>query len=480
MKKWGLVLLILISATILRLWMLNGGDVTDDEKHYIIDSQRLLNKDPYIAIRYHPSRHPEPSIGHPFLYQIEQAFIFRYFGLSVYTSRLPNAISGIAIVAVLFLFTKQLGGRVATLAAFFAAIIPLAVRYSRNAQIDTVFALWITVAALSIWRHLSGGRKYWLLIAGVSAGFTISTKLNGIYVTLMIILLLTFTNGEELTKKFIWRVTREFLWVMIPTGIILFLLNDPRAYLDGIINPSFDAYNFFSKEFFTQRLPFLFSPRSILVFFKVNFLLLSPGFLLAAVAAFYFLIFKTKSMVRRFLILWLIPFLNLFVIHGFGMDGAYGWVPFIPPVALAVSYWINGLQKKFSNLIVFGIVTLLLPFLFLYGLSFAALPFKDFPLNHNRTIKQNFYQETVEKINEITPKNGSVFFLPQLYYPLYALRPDISWSYSNQNLEDFDTYVVQDQGLLSSVANKVELIQTKKGFQDGEELTRFIFTRKLQ
>src|SRR3989344_8556650 len=130
MKKIGLPVLIVTIAVILRLWMLNGGDVTDDEKHYIIDAQRLLNKDPYIAIRYHPFRHPEPSIGHPFLYQIEQAIIFKLLGLSVYTSRLPNAISGIAIVIVLFLFTKQLGGRVATLAAFFAAILPMAVRYS--------------------------------------------------------------------------------------------------------------------------------------------------------------------------------------------------------------------------------------------------------------------------------------------------------------------------------------------------------------
>lgn len=478
MKKWGLVLLILITASILRLWMLNGGDITDDEKHYIIDAQRLLNKDPYIAIRYHPARHPEPSIGHPFLYQIEQAFIFKHLGLSVYTSRLPNALSGIAIVAALLLFTKQLGGRVAALAAFFVAISPMAVRYSRNAQIDTVFALWITVAALAIWRHIDGGSKYWLLIAGTCAGFAISTKLNGVYVVLMIILLLTFSKGEKLSKKFILRITREFLLVMIPSGIISFLLNDPRSYLNGIINPSFEAYNFFSKEFFTQRLPFLFSPRSIFAFVKVNFLLLSPGFLLATIAAFYFLIFKTKNIVCRFLILWLLPFLNLFIIHGFGMDGAYGWVPFIPPVALAVSYWINGLQKKVSNLIVFGIVLLLLPFLFLYGLSFAALPFKNFPLNHNRTIKQNFYQETVEKVNEITPKNGSVFFLPQLYYPLYALRPDISWSYSLADFEKFDVFVVDNPQLVESVKERVKILESREAFQDGQNLLRLIYVRK--
>lgn len=479
MKKWGLILLILTVATILRLWMLNGGDVTDDEKHYIIDAQRLLNKDPYIAIRYHTSRHPEPSIGHPFLYQIEQAFIFKFLGLSVYTSRLPNAISGIAIVALMFLFTKELGGRVAVLAAFFAAIIPMAVRYSRNAQLDTVFALWITIAALSAWRYINGGRKYWLLVAGLCAGFAISTKLNGIYALLMIVLLLTFATREKPSRKFITRLTPEILLVLIPAGIISFLLNDPRAYLDGILHPSFEAYNFFSKEFFTQRLPFLFSIRSAFSFTKVNFLLLSPGFLLATITAFYFLIFKTKKIVSRFLILWLLPFLNLFIIHGFGMDGAYGWIPFIPPTALAVSYWINGLQKKFADLIVFGIVILLLPFLFLYGLSFASLPFDNFPVNHNRTIKQNFYQETVAKVNEITPKNGSVFLLPQVYYPLYALRPDISWSYSNLDLEDFDTYVVADQSLLSSVSNKVQLIQVKGGFQDGEVLTRFIFAKKL-
>ncbi len=478
MKKIGLPVLIVTIAVILRLWMLNGGDVTDDEKHYIIDAQRLLNKDPYIAIRYHPFRHPEPSIGHPFLYQEEQAIIFKLLGLSVYTSRLPNAISGIAIVIVLFLFTKQLGGRVATLAAFFAAILPMAVRYSRNAQLDTVFTLWITISALSIWRYLNEGRKYWLLIAGVSAAFTISTKLNGVYIVPMIILLLTFARDVKLSKKFVGKVLVEALWVAVPTAIISFLLNDPLAYLDGIIRPSFEAYSFFSKEFFTQRIPFLFSFGSIYPFFKANFLLLSPGFLFTTIIALYFLIFRTKNIVRIFLLLWILPFLNLFIIHGFRMDGVYGWIPLIPPVILAVSYWINHLQRKYENLLIFGKIIFLIPFLFLYGLSFAPLPFKDFPLNHNRTIKQNFYQDIVEKVNEITPKNGRAFFLPQAYYPLYALRTDISWAYYG-DLANFDVLIVDNPIHLLLVKDKIKFLESHVASQDGEKLTRYIFVRKL-
>ena len=476
-RRSGLVLLILIIASVLRLWMLNGGDVTDDEKHYITEAQRLLNKDPYIAIRYHPRKHPEPSIGHPFLYQIEQASIFKVLGLSVYTSRLPNALSGIAIVAIMFMFTKQLGKSVALLAAFFMAILPMAVKYSRNAQLDTVFTLWITLTALSIWKYLNEDKKYWLIAGGVFAGFTISTKLNGVYIVPMVLLLLTFAKGEKLSFNLIKKVFIESLWVGIPAGIISFLLNDPLAYIDGIVNPSFGAYNFFSKEFVIQRIPFLFSPKSFYLFLKVNFLILSPGFLLTAFFALYFLVFKAKNVARRFLLLWIFPFLHLFMIHGLRMDGVYGWIPLIPPVTLAIAIFINRLEKRIRNLSVFGVTILSLPSLFLYGLSLAPVPFGDFPSNHNRTIYQNFYQDTIERVNEITPKNGSVFFLPQVYYPLYALRQDISWSYYG-DLSKFDVFVVESHGVLRDITDELEFVEIRVKDQDDAKLSRMIFKKK--
>jgi 4-amino-4-deoxy-L-arabinose transferase-like glycosyltransferase len=476
MKRWGFAVLILTIAAVLRLWLLNKPDVTDDEKHYIIDAQRLANKDPYIALRYHPFRHPEPSIGHPFLYQAEQAVIFKTLGYSVYTSRLPNALSGIAIVAALFLFSKQLGGRVSALAAFLAAVLPMAVRYNRNAQLDSVFALWITLCALSIWKYLTENKKFWLVLSGIFAGMTISTKLNGIYIVPMIFLLLTFVKGEKFNLVLVRRVFIESLWVGAPACIIAFLLNDPLAYLDGIINPSFEAYSFFSKEFITQRIPFLFNPRSIFTFFKANFLLLSPFMLGVSIVAFNFLIFKARNMVSRFLILWIFPFLNLFIIHGFDIEGVYGWVPLISPLVLGVSYFVNNLDRKTANIVVLSVLVFMIPFVFLFGWRMRSLPYKNFPATNNRVITETFYQDVIKKVNEITPKGGRVFFLPQIYYPLYALRTDISWSYYG-DLSTFDVYVVESENLLRDAANKIELVENKVSFQDDTLLDRKIYRR---
>ncbi len=453
--------------------MLGTPDVTDDEKHYILDSQRLLNNDPYISIRHHTFRHPEPSIGHPFLYQIEQVAIFKILGLSVYTARLPNALSGIATVLVLFFFTKQLGGKVAALAAFLVAILPMAVRYSKNAQLDTVFGLWITIIALSIWKYLENKNRFWLLMAGVATAFSISTKLNGIYTAPMVLLLLFFAKEEKFGFKLIKAKVVDSIWIFLPAATIALLLNNPYSYIDGIIHPSFQAYSFFSKTFYTQTVPILFSPTEFLYFFKTNLLLLSPGLLFTLLVSWFFLIFKIRGYVVRFLVLWIVPLFNIFIIHGLDLFGAYGWVPLIPPTALGIAYWLNTLSKQMRNILVLLITVNILPFLFLYGLLFAVFPQKNYPLNHNKTISDHFYQDIIKEVNEITPKNGRVLFLPQSYYPLFALRTDISWSYEAGGL-GYNTYVVDNLSLVNKL-DDVKLVDVKQGQQDGDYLLRYIF-----
>lgn len=476
MKKLGLPFLIVLIAAILRLWMLNAPDVHEDERHYIEDSQRLYNRDPYISVRYHARNHPEPSVGHPFLYQIDQAGLFKLFGLSVYSARLPNALSGIALVIVLLLFTRQLGRRVAVLAAIFIAISPLTVRFNRNAHLDTVFALWITISALSIWRYLGGGKKYWLLVSGFAVGLTISTKLNGVYIIPMIVLLLAFVKKESISKKLVKRVLLESLWVFIPAGIVAFLLNDPMAYIDGIVNTSDSTFRFFSQEYFVRRTTYLLSPISILKFVTVNILLLSPGLFIATLISWFYLLFKEKGEFKRFLILWTLPLLNILIIHGIDEYSVYGWIPLAPPVIIGTAYFISRLKKKSANLAVMAVVLVSLPFLISYGLYFARLPYKNFPIHHNRKINETFYQDIVKRVNVITPPNGKVYFLPQVNYPLFALREDISWAYYG-DLNTFDIFVVADKNSIIEVASKVVLIEDRSGYQDGVFISRKIFKK---
>lgn len=473
MKKFVLPLLIIVIAAILRLWMLNAPDVHEDEMHYIQDSYRLFNKDPYMSVRYHARKHPMPSSGHPFLYQIEQTWIFKLFGVSVYTARLPNALSGIAIVLVVFFFTKRLGSKVALLAAFFMAISPMAVRFSRNAHLDTLFALWITICALSIWRYLGEGKKYWLLFAGLTAGFTISTKLNGVYIIPMVILLLAFVKKENISKKLIWRVLADSLWVFVPAASIAFLLSDPSAYIDGIQNPSDPTLRFFSKEYITNRALYLLSPFSMLKFFEINLLLLTPGIFLTAAISWFYLIFQDKTEVKRFLILWTLPFLNIFIIHGIDETSAYGWVLFLPPIMLGAAYFINKLERKLFAVSVVFIVLTCLPFLIFYGIYIRRMPYKDFPVTHNRQLNETFYQDVIAKVNHVTPRNARVFILPQTIYPLFSIRDDISWSYNQK--EKADVYVVSSPELVNDLKKDLKLITVMSASQDGQLLTRYIF-----
>ena len=168
------ILCILFAASILRLWNLDRPDINPDEDHYIQDAVRFSRKDPFISIRYHTFKHPEPSIGHPFLAQITGAGIFKILGYSNFTTRLPQALAGIFTVAVLFLFNRSLGGRVAVMSASILAILPFAVRYNRDAHIDSLFALFTTLTALFIWKFISSRNVIWLLATSIVIGLAIS------------------------------------------------------------------------------------------------------------------------------------------------------------------------------------------------------------------------------------------------------------------------------------------------------------------
>lgn len=475
MRKTFIIVLVILASS-LRLWELNKPDVYPDEVHYIVDGQRLLNRDPYTSIRHHAFRHPVPSIGHPFLAQIFTASTFKIFGLSVYTSRLPAAFAGIATVLLLLLLNYRLGGKTKYLAVIFLAIMPLAVRYTRNAQIDSVFTLMLTLAAVSVWRYLTGKNKVWLAIAGAGAALAISTKLDGVIGLVLVVLLLVFSKENiGFSKKYLKQLALELSFVLTPLILIAFLLNDPSAYLDGIINPSFNQWRFTSLEFWINRL----SLTSLIAFVKVLFDLLSPLMLVAFFVSIVFSLKKIRQTTDRFLLVWLACVSGVFFVHGFTVDSSYGWIPVTAPVALLISYNINRWVYKYKYLLIWVTIAFTLPFTFIYGFRLLPIPTHgtNFAAVYNRTIDDNYYQNIITEVNSITPQKGKVFFLPQTDYPLFALRPDISWSYSNETLEKYDVLVVGDEAFVENVKGNLNFYRQFESFQDGHKLKRIIYIK---
>lgn len=420
MKNILLFVLIIFLASILRLWELGKPDLYGDEIHYVNDGQRLVHKDPYIAIRYHTLRHGSPSVGHPFFGQIITASIFKVLENNNYTARLAQALAGILAVGVIYLFNGKLGNNVKILGAFLLAISPFAVRFNRDAHIDSIFALLTTIVALSIWRFNGSKNKIWLITAGITAGLAISTKLDG-FIALLLAIILYF-SFEKISWQKVKRSLLNLNYIFFPAVIIAFFLNDPNAYIDGILRPADPAYRITSLNYWISAL------KAVGYYWKVLFNLLTPGLTIAWVVAVLILI-KNGGSIARFLISWQILTLGLFVLHIPGVSGEYGILPAIAPMILIIAYVLNLKRyKRFRKIIILIVVLLSIPYLFWYGLRLKPVPFRD--INHpaNRIISDTFYQRVVKKVNEISPNDGKIFILPQGGYPLFALRTDLSWS----------------------------------------------------
>lgn len=115
-----------------------------------------------------------------------------------------------------------------------------------------------------------------------------------------------------------------------------------------------------------------------------------------------------------------------------------------------------------------------LPFL-LFGLRFFKLPIDSIPVTHNWTINDSFYQTVIFNINRLSKENGSkVVLLPPNYYPIFALKKDISWTYDFSS-NGVTLYVVDKPMHDRSFLNSTTLIAYIEKEQDKENLKRFFY-----
>lgn len=468
-KRLFIILAVVLLGSLLRLAWLDRIDISADEDHYISESQRWLRGDPYISVRHHPFQHPKPNIGHPFLAQLLSAEIYQAVGFSVWSARLPSAFVGVLTLILIFLFRGELGGRVSVYGGLLLALIPFAVRFNRDAHLDSFLTLWVTLVAFCLWSwHTSLKKdKLWLIGAGVAVGFSISTKLDGIIALILSGVLLWVVERRLIN----W--LRLFLYIIIPAGLVAIVLNDPKAYFDGIINPADPSFSLYSSDFWKAAF------FSLISFWPgVFFALLSPLVVVGWLVSFIWLATR-QNIAERFLLWWQGILLLLFVFHRPSVSGEYGLLPVIPALLMSLSYFMIQAwksRKMFSRIVVFTLPVVVLPYTIWYGLRFKPVEYYPRDYVMNRRTGDAFFADMIKTINTVAPKNGKIFFLPQGNYPFFALREDLSWSYHG-DLTNFDVIVVEDPKIVESLSG-LRLFNKVEGRQDGMELTRFIYVKK--
>jgi 4-amino-4-deoxy-L-arabinose transferase-like glycosyltransferase len=108
-----------------------------------------------------------------------QALSARVFGMSSWSLLVPQALMGVATVALAYDLTRRRFGRAAGfVAGLVLATTPITVAISRHNNPDALVVLCCTAALWALVRALEDGRTRWLLVSGVCVGLGFEAKMG--------------------------------------------------------------------------------------------------------------------------------------------------------------------------------------------------------------------------------------------------------------------------------------------------------------
>jgi 4-amino-4-deoxy-L-arabinose transferase-like glycosyltransferase len=108
-----------------------------------------------------------------------QALSARVFGFHSLSILVPQALMGVATVALVYDLTRRMWGRTAGfVAGLVLAVTPITVAISRHNNPDALLALCCVAALWFLVRALQDGRTRWIVLAGVCVGLGFETKMG--------------------------------------------------------------------------------------------------------------------------------------------------------------------------------------------------------------------------------------------------------------------------------------------------------------
>jgi 4-amino-4-deoxy-L-arabinose transferase-like glycosyltransferase len=143
----------------------------------------------------------------------------RIFGLSSGAILLPEAVFGVATVALLYAIVhRQFGPAAATLAALFAALTPAAVLIFRYNNPDALLTLLLVGAAGALLRALENGRLRWVVLSAVLVGLGFNTKFLQAYLVLPAFALVYLIAARGGLARRIGHLVVAALTVLVASG----------------------------------------------------------------------------------------------------------------------------------------------------------------------------------------------------------------------------------------------------------------------
>ena len=166
LRNWAPWLVLVLLAGAARTFDLGARVMSHDEALHAYTSFQLFSTGAY--------RH-DPVYHGPLLYYVN-ALVYFVLGASDATARLGPAIAGTALVALMALFRRYVGGTAALTAGALAACSPTLLFYSRYIREDIYVALFTVLWIYGAFRYMDERRPRWLALVTASMALSFTTK----------------------------------------------------------------------------------------------------------------------------------------------------------------------------------------------------------------------------------------------------------------------------------------------------------------
>src|SRR3954470_693426 len=166
---------LLVLAALLNLWALSRNGWAND---YYSAAVRSMSSNWHAFLYGSFDQAGVMTVDKPPLALWVQVAFVKVFGYHPLSMLVPQALMGVASVALVYDLVRRRFGRAAGFAAGFAlATTPITVAISRHNNPDALLVLCSVAALWFLVRALEDGRSRWLILSGISVGLGFETKM---------------------------------------------------------------------------------------------------------------------------------------------------------------------------------------------------------------------------------------------------------------------------------------------------------------
>ena len=192
--------------------------------------------------RYDPHEYHGPTLNYFSLFFSWVYGVGSFSGLSEQTLRLLPVVVGCLLLLLVFSLRGALGSSAILFSAFFIAVSPSMIFYSRYFIHESILVLFTSTLIIGGYFYLKSPKKRWALLIGFSLGLMHATKETFVIALASIILsilLLFFQLNKKERQGLFKRIRVQHLFLMLVSAALVSILfftsffNNPKGIIDS-------------------------------------------------------------------------------------------------------------------------------------------------------------------------------------------------------------------------------------------------------